>query len=92
MRHDRLAGGLREPGAERRGLAEVAAQPDDLHVLVGRVQPGERGEGAVRRAVVDIDGFPRLAERIEGRLELLEEERDAPLLVVDRHDDRDHGG
>jgi hypothetical protein len=55
------------------------------------VEPGQRCEGAVLRAVVDEDGFPRLARRLERGLELLVEERDAQLLVVDGDDDRDHG-
>ena len=56
------------------------------------MEPGERTERAVRRAVVDKDGLPRLAQWIERRLQLVEEERDRPLLVVDWHDNGDHGG
>ena len=59
---------------------------------MGVVQAGQRGERAVHRPVVDEDGFPRLAERLEGCLELVEEERHRPLLVVNGDDDRDHGG
>ena len=60
--------------------------------LLGVVEAGERTERAVRRAVVDKDGLPRLAQWIERRLQLVEEERDRPLLVVDWHDNGDHGG
>ena len=55
------------------------------------VQAGQRGERAVGRAVVDEDRLPGLVERLEGRVELVEEERDRPLLVVNGDDDRDHG-
>ena len=54
------------------------------------MEPRQRGEGAVSGTVVDEDRFPVRAERLERRAELLVEERDAPLLVVDRDDDRDH--
>jgi hypothetical protein len=55
------------------------------------MQPRQRGEGAVGRAVVDEDGLPRPPERVERRAELVVQEGDAPLLVVDGDDDRDHG-
>ena len=64
-RDDDVAARLREPGRERGGLAEVAPQADDAHVVVARVQPRQRGERAVGRAVVDEDGLPRVAERVE---------------------------
>src|SRR5262245_10006209 len=55
------------------------------------MQSRERGEGAVLRSVVDEDRLPRLAAGLERGLELLVEEGDAPFLVVDGDDDRDHG-
>ena len=90
-RDDDVALGLREPGRERGRLAEVAPQPDDAHVVVRVVEARQRGERAVRRAVVDEDRLPRLAERLERRVQLVVEQRDAPLLVVDGDDDGDHG-
>ena len=60
-RDDDVALRLLEAGLERGRLAEVAPQPDDADVLVRGVQPRQRGEGAVGRAVVDEDDLPRLA-------------------------------
>ena len=90
-RDDDVALRLLEAGLQRGRLAEVAAQPDDADVVVRGVQPRERGEGAVRRAVVDEDDLPRRPERVERRAELVVQERDAPLLVVHGDDHRDHG-
>src|SRR5207302_9279836 len=80
-----------ESGHERRRLAEVAPQPDDLDVVGAGVESRQRGERAVGRAVVDEDRLPLAPERLESRAKLVVEERDAPLLVVHRHDDGDHG-
>ena len=90
-RDDDLALGVREPGGERGRLAEVAAQADDLRVRGSGVEPRQRGERAVLRAVVDEDRLPGLAAGLERGLQLLVEEGDAPLLVVNGDDDRDHG-
>ena len=88
--HDDVSGGLAEARIERGRLAEVPAQPDDADVVVRVVQPGQRAEGAVGRAVVDEDRLPRPPVAGEGRGQLVVEQRDAALLVVDRDDDRDH--
>ena len=48
-----------KPACERRGLAEVAAQADDAHVVAARVQTRQRAERSVGRAVVDVHGLPR---------------------------------
>ena len=69
-RHDRRPGRLREAGGERCGLAEVPAQPDDAHVAGTCVQPCQRRERPIRRAVVDEDGLP-FFDRIERGLQLL---------------------
>ena len=90
-RDDDVSTRLREPGRERSRLAEVATEPHDPDVVLRVVQAGQRGERAVGRAVVHEYGFPGLVERLEGRLELVEEERHRPLLVVNGDDDRDHG-
>ena len=89
-RHDDVPGGLAEARVERRRLAEVPAQADDADVVVRVVEPGERAEGAVGRAVVDEHGLPRPAVAVERGRQLVVEQRDAALLVVDGDDDRDH--
>src|SRR5205814_213354 len=91
-RHDDVAARVREPGHQRRRLAEVAAHPHDAYRIRARVQPGERRPGAVGRAVVDEDRFPLATGQLERDAQLLNERRDAALLVVDRDDDREHGG
>ena len=90
-RDDDVALGLLEAGLQRGGLAEVAPEPDDAHVVVLRVQTRERREGAVGRAVVDEDDLPRPTERLERGRELVVQQRDAALLVVHGDDHRDHG-
>ena len=89
-RHDDVARRLGEAGVERGRLAEVPAQADDADVVVRVVEPRERAEGAVGRAVVDEDGLPGAAVAVERGRELVVEQRDAALLVVHGDDDRDH--
>ena len=79
-----------KPARERRRLAEVAPQADDPDVRRRRVQPRQRCECPVGRPVVDEHGLPLDAERLERRLELVVQKRDAALLVVNRDDDRQH--
>ena len=47
------------PAPSAAALPKLRRSRTTLHVLVRRVQPGERGERAVRRAVVDVHGLPR---------------------------------
>ncbi len=82
---------LVEAGHECGGLAEVAPESNDADVLLGVVQPSERGECSVGGAVVDEDRLPRGAERLERRPELVVEQCDASLFVMHRYDDGDHG-
>ena len=89
-RDDGLALRLVEAGDERGGLAEVAAQSNDAHVLLGVVQPRQGGEGSVGGAVVDEDRLPRSVERLERGPELVVEQCDASLFVMHRYDDGDH--
>ena len=89
-RDDGLAARLVKAGDERRCFPEVAAQAHDAHVLLRVVQPSERREGSVGRAVVDEDRLPGHVERLECRPKLVVEERDAPLLVVHGYHDGDH--
>jgi molybdopterin molybdotransferase len=90
-RDDRVAARLIEAGNERGGFAEVPAQPNDSNVLHLAVEPRERGERSVGRAVVDEDRLPVLAHGFERRTQLVVEEGDTSLLVMDGDDDRDHG-
>ena len=90
-RDDDVALGFLEAGLQRGGLAEVAPEPDDAHLVVLRVQTRERREGAVGRAVVDEDDLPRPTEWFEHGRELVVQQRDAALLVVHGDDHRDHG-
>src|SRR6266550_4551531 len=89
-RHDDLTVRLVEAGDERGRLAEVTPQANDTDVPLGVVQPGQRGEGSVGRAVVDEDRLPRCAERLECGPELVVEQSDASLFVMHRYDDGDH--
>ena len=91
-RDDDVAARMSKAGGEGDRLAEVSPQPDDADVVVVGVEAGERGEGAVDRSVVAEQCLPVVVERIECRLELLVEERDAPLLVEHGNDDGDHDG
>jgi hypothetical protein len=84
--------GLREPGLQRRRLAEVSAQADDADVAVGGVEVRQRRERAVGRAVVDEDRLPARTYVPERVGELGEQRPDAQLLVSHRDDDADHGG
>jgi hypothetical protein len=51
------------------------------------MEPRERRERAVGRAIVDEHGLPGLSARLECRLQLLVEQGDAAFLVVHRDDD-----
>src|SRR4029453_603130 len=86
-----IAGRMPEASCERRRFAEVAAQANHHDIRRRRGEPGQSRKGPVGRAVVDEDGLPRTAERLEGAAKLLVERLDAPFLVVDRNDDGDHG-
>src|SRR5262249_26846984 len=90
-RDDGLAACVVEACCKCRRLPEVSPQADHADVVVPGVEPRQGGEGAVGRAVVDEDRLPLLSQRLEGRLELVVEERDGALLVVQGNDDRDHG-
>ena len=83
--------GLLEARLQRGGLAEVAAQADDADVVVRGVEPGERRERPVRRAVVHEDDLPGRPSGSSAASSSSCEERDAALLVVHGDDHRDHG-
>ena len=90
-RDDDIALGLRKPGSERRRLAEVAAQPDDPHVVRAGMQLHQGRERPVGGPVVDEDRLPVRADALKRAAQLVEQQGDAPLLVVDGDDDGDHG-
>ena len=89
-RHHHVAGGVAEPGRESGCFPEVPAQADDLDVPSVGMDPSQRCERAVRRAVVDEDSLPAALERVERGAKLLVEWSYAPLFVVHRNDDADH--
>ena len=77
-----------DAGLQGGRLAEIALQLDDPEVepfageFLARID--KRG---VRRAIIDDDQFPRLAEILESTADTLDERRDAFFLVVDRNED-----
>ena len=60
---DEAAAGVIEARRERRGLTEVAAEPDHPQARVGRLQPRENLEALVRAPIVDDDDFVRTGPR-----------------------------
>ena len=95
-RDDPLAPGRGDAGEGRRVLAEVAAQPDRAHPVVGAGQGADGVVGRVGAAVVDehdlgdpvaaaLRGDP-VSDR--GR-ELVDDGAEGALTLVDRDDDRD---
>ena len=78
------------PAASAAALPKLRRSRTTTTFVAGGVQPRQRGVGAVGGAVVDEDRLPRGAERLQRRVELVEEQRDAPLLVVHGDDDGDH--
>lgn len=63
---------------------------DDLQPGPRRGEIGERGGGAVARAVVDIDQLEG-AETGAGRFDVADERRDVALFIAHRHDDAEAG-
>jgi hypothetical protein len=88
--HDDVAAGVLQPGAERRLVAEVAGEHDDLDPLVGGGELAEQLAGRVLGAVVDEHQLELdAAERGDGpRVE----RADGVLLVVHRRDDAQQSG
>ena len=78
-----------DAGLQGGRLAEIALQLDDPEVeplageLLARID-----KRRVRRAIIDDDQFPRLAEILERAADTLDERRDAFFLVVNRNEDR----
>src|SRR5207253_4439146 len=83
---DDPAAGVAEAGADRGGLAEVAAELDDPDPWIALV-PGEgHGAGGVGAAVVDEDDLGRLGHGVEHLEELRHREVDVLLLLVEGDD------
>ena len=59
---DHVALGVIESGGERRGLAEIAPQPDACHTRVERGDLPENRRRAICAAVIDEDQFIVFAE------------------------------
>ena len=88
-RDDEAAARVRKARRERRGLTEVAAEPDDPQPRVLRLELRQQRERLVCAAVVDDDDLVAAAERLERFRELAVELRDVRRLVPHRDDDGD---
>jgi hypothetical protein len=89
--HDDRAPRPGETGVHRGMLAGVPLQAHRADTRVVGVDPLERRERAVGRAVVDVEDLVRAPERLERRREALLELVERRDLVVQRHDDRELG-
>ena len=78
-----------EAGGEGRGLAEVAAQPHQLHPGVARPGVPHARRRAVPGAVVDEDDLEALAQAVEDVRHPGGQGLDRLRLVAHRHDDGD---
>src|SRR5439155_25756752 len=83
---DHPAARMVEPCCKRRGLAEVAAEPDHPQVRIERLQPGKDLVALIRTPVVHNDDFILAAPGAEGRGQLAMELFERLGLVVDRND------
>ncbi len=87
-----MAARVLESRHDRHVLAEIGAE--QYHA--GDVGPAlelfaQDRRGAIAAAVVDEDQFVAGAERIERRIDAVEQRLQAGFLVIDRDDDRDFG-
>src|SRR4026208_152770 len=64
-RRDEAPPGVGEAGRERRGLTEVAGEPEAPHPRIAALDITRSGERPIAAAIVDEDDFIRDAERIE---------------------------
>ena len=86
-----LAPGRVEPGAERRGLAEVPAEPHAAHPRVGLGQHTDLLPRAVGGAVVDEHDVEVISPGLRDGVELGMELCEALVLVECGDDDGKHG-
>ena len=89
QRRDVAPARVLEAGCERRGLPEVAPQPDHPHVGIDGLEPCQDLEALVRAPIVDDDDFVRTSPGVEGRRELAVQVLERRRLVPDRDDDRE---
>ncbi len=88
-REDDLTPRHLESGDERRRLAEVAAETNDMDARIALMQRAQRLKRAVPAAVVDEDDFPGLPHAFKLVAEALVEQHDALDLVEDGDDERE---
>ena len=90
-RHDDPAARAGEPRVHGRMLADVALEPHGADVRVAVVDPLERRERPVGRAVVDVEHLVRPAERRERRRQAPVELLERRAFLEERHDDGELG-
>jgi hypothetical protein len=76
-----------ETSLERRGLAEIAAQPHNNDALIIPRDLGKQAVGAVLAAVIDKHNLKRLADGIHHVNDLDVELRDCFFLIEERNND-----
>ena len=88
QRHQQPAARRVDAGLQSGRLTEIALQLDDPEVepFAGEFLASIDKRG-VRRAIINDDQFPRLAEILKSAADTLDERRDAFFLVVDRNED-----
>ena len=87
---DDVAARLIEARRQRRGLPEVAPQPDDFQPPVGLHQVRQQLEAAIARRIVNEENLIRLGHAFEHGGEPVVEPQNRPLFVVDRDNDGKH--
>ena len=91
-RDDDVTAGEIEASHHRGGLAEIAAEMDDLHALVAAGDLVEQLIGAVGRAVIDEDELPRLADLLHCGPHAIVELGNISGFIADRDGDGKHRG
>ena len=90
QRHHDLSARVLEAGHDRHVLSGVGCEQDGAsHVGSLFKLRSQQGSGTVTAAIVDEDHFTARAQRVERRIEPVEERRQAGFFVVDGDDDRD---
>ena len=80
---DHVALGFVKSRRKRRGLSEIAAQPNHLEAAVGLHQVGQQFEAAVGGRIVDEHDFVGLSELLQHRGQAIVQRQNRRLLVVD---------